>query len=121
MDLETRHMGKVGARRSINYGSESLSFGAFLDKTMIHWFRYSLYSAQDALHEDASDTITHKRSKYSCHAKGVLPSPTPPKPEIPGNRNRHALAVRSSSMGGELDYFPDILSTTGPALLLAAK
>src|SRR5271156_6493254 len=114
-------MGKVGARRSVNCGSESLSFGAFLDRTRTCWFRYSLFSAQDTLHDDASDTITYERSRYSSHAKGVLPSPTPPKPEIPENRNRHAWAVHSSSMGGKLDYFPDILSTTGPALLLAAN
>ena len=32
----------------------------FLDRTRTCWFRYSLHSAQDALHDDASDTITHE-------------------------------------------------------------
>jgi len=44
-----------------------------------------------------------------------------PKLEIPENRSRPAWTVRGSFMGGELAYFPDILSTNGPALLLAAK
>jgi hypothetical protein len=93
---------EVGARRGINCGSESLPSGAFFDRTRTCCFRYSLYSAQGALRDDASDTITTRAKQIWLPYKGVLPTKNPGKSKqaymgssLLSNRRRTRLFPRN--------------------------